>query len=176
MAELTQNEKRLLTVLGKEKKGDAVHIASLLDATPEATVQWAYLAQDKDLATVTRIVTNEYVHTEEGKEYLKNGLPETQLLKIIKPGSTLSDLQKSNAFKIGFGQLRKKGLVTVNGTQVSAVPGASTDAVEELLRNPSATDPRTKELIKRGITQGVRNGQPHDKHNFKGACTLKNRA
>ena len=153
MAELTQNEKRLLKVLEKEKKGDAAHIASLLDATTGATVQWACLAQDKELATVTRVATVGYVYTEEGKEYLKNGLPETQILKIIKPGTTLSDLRNHKAFKIGFGQLRKKGLVTVDGALVSAAPGASTDTEEELLKKPSAADPRTKELIKRGILE-----------------------
>ncbi|HVP94013.1 MAG TPA: phenylalanine--tRNA ligase subunit alpha [Methanoregulaceae archaeon] len=153
MAELTQNEKRLLAVLKNEKKGDATHLAGLLNATPEATVQWAYLAQDKELTTVARIVTNEYVYTDEGKEYLKDGLPETQLFKLIKPGATLPDLQKHKAFKIGFGQLRKKGLVTVDGSLVSMAPGASTDADESALKHPSASDPRTKELIRRGILQ-----------------------
>ena len=52
MAELTLNEKRLLAVLAKEKKADAEHLASLLNATPEAVVQWAHLAEDKGLAKV----------------------------------------------------------------------------------------------------------------------------
>ena len=56
MAELTQNEKRLLAVLVKEEKADAPHLADLLDATQEAVVQWAHLAEDKGLATVERIV------------------------------------------------------------------------------------------------------------------------
>ena len=71
MAELTQNEKRLLAVLEKEKKADAPHLAGLLDATPEAVVQWAHLAQDKGLVTVERIVAKEFVYTDEGKEYAK---------------------------------------------------------------------------------------------------------
>ena len=61
MAELTQNEKRLLAMLEKEKKADAPHLAGLLGATPEAVVQWAHLAQDKGLATVERIVVKEFV-------------------------------------------------------------------------------------------------------------------
>ena len=56
MAELTQNEKRLLATLEKEEKADAPHLDGLLDATPEAVVQWAHLAQDKGLVTVERIV------------------------------------------------------------------------------------------------------------------------
>ena len=92
-------------------------------------------------------------YTDEGKAYLKNGLPETQLLRFILPGTTLDDLKKHEAFRIGFGQLRKKGLVKVEGTSVAKTPGASTDADEVALKNPSAADPKTKELMKRGILQ-----------------------
>jgi phenylalanyl-tRNA synthetase alpha chain len=151
MAELTQNEKRLLAILEKEKKADAPHLANLLDATPEALVQWAHLAEDKGLATVERLVAKEFVYTDEGKTYAKNGLPETQLFRFILPGTTLSDLKKHEMFRIGFGQLRKKGLVQVDGTSVTKTPGASTEADEASLKNPSPDDPRTKELIKRGI-------------------------
>ena len=151
MAELTQNEKRVLAILEKEKKVDAPHLAKLLDATPEAVVQWAYLAQDKGLATVERVVAKEFVYTDEGKVYAQNGLPETQLLRFILSGTTLADLQKHEAFKIGFGQLRKKGLVKVEGTLVTKTARASTDADDAALKNPSAADSKTKELIKRGI-------------------------
>jgi phenylalanyl-tRNA synthetase alpha chain len=151
MAELTQNEKRLLAVLAQEKKADAPHLADLLDATPEAVVQWAHLAEDNGLALVDRQVAKEFVYTDEGKAYLRIGLPETQLLRFIQPGTTLADLQKHEAFKIGFGQLRKKGLVKVDGAAVAKTGGASTDAEEAALNNPSAADPKTKELIKRGI-------------------------
>jgi phenylalanyl-tRNA synthetase alpha chain len=153
MAELTQNEKRLLAILEKEKKTDAPHLAGLLGTTPEAVVQWAYLAQDKGFAIVERMVEKEFLYTEEGKVYAKNGLPETQLLRFILPGTTLTDLQKHEAFRIGFGQLRKKGLVKVEGTSVVKTPGASTGADETALKNPSASDPKTKELIRRGILQ-----------------------
>ena len=85
MAELTQNEKRLLAVLEKEKKADAPHLADLLDATQEAVVQWAHLAEDKGLATVERIVSKEFGDTDEGRAYLKDGLPESRLLRFINP-------------------------------------------------------------------------------------------
>jgi len=153
MAELTQNEKRLLAVLEKEEKADAPHLVGLLDATPDAVVQWAHLAQDKGLTTVERIVAKKFTFTDEGEAYAKNGLPETQLLRFILPGTQLADLQKHEAFRIGFGQLRKKGLVKVDGTSVTKIPQASTDADEAALKNPSAADPKTKELIKRGILQ-----------------------
>jgi phenylalanyl-tRNA synthetase alpha chain len=153
MAELTQNEKRLLATLEKEEKADAPHIAGLLGATPEAVVQWAHLAQDKGLVTVERIVVKVFLYTDEGKVYATNGLPETRLLRFILPGTQLADLQKHEAFKIGFGQLRKKGLVRVEGALVTKVAGASTDADEAALKNPSDSDPKTRELIRRGILQ-----------------------
>jgi phenylalanyl-tRNA synthetase alpha chain len=153
MAELTQNEKRLLAVLEKEKRADAPHLAGLLEATPEAVVQWAHLAEDRGLVAVERIVVKEFMYTDEGKIYAVKGLPETQLLRFILPGTLLADLQKQEAFRIGFGQLRKKGLVKVDGTAVARVPGASTDEDEAALRKPSAADPRTKDLLKRGILQ-----------------------
>ena len=161
MAELTQNEKRLLAILEKEKKADASHLAGLLNATPEAVVQWAHLAGDNGLVTVERIVVKEFVYTDEGKAYAQNGLPETRLLRFILPETTLADLQKHDAFKIGFGQLRKKGLVKVEGTTVAKTPGASTDMDETALKNPSGTDPKTKELIKRGILQESEIGRAH---------------
>ena len=71
MAELTQNEKRLLATLEKEKKADAPHLAGLLEATPEAVVQWAHLAQDKGLVKVERIVVKDFVPTEEGEAVSK---------------------------------------------------------------------------------------------------------
>jgi len=153
MADLTQNEKRLLATLEKEMKADSPHIAAVMGATPDAVVQWAHLAQDKGLVSVERIANKELVYTDEGKSYAQDGLPETQLLRFILPGTQLADLQKHAAFKIGFGQLRKKGLVKVEGTSVTKVPGTSTDADEAALRNPDAADPKTKELIKRGILQ-----------------------
>jgi phenylalanyl-tRNA synthetase alpha chain len=153
MAELTQNEKRLLGTLEKEKRANAPHLAGLLEATPEAVVQWAHLAQDKGLVKVERIVVKDFIPTEEGEQYRKSNLPETQLFSILAPSTQLSDLQKHPAFKIGFGQLRKKGLVHIDGSTVIKDQNKSTSAEEAALRNPQAGEPHTKELVKRGILQ-----------------------
>ena len=160
MAELTQNEKRLLATLVKEHKADAPHLATLLDTTPESVVQWAHLLEDKGLVSLERIVEKSFVYTPEGKEYLNNGLPETQLLKFCRNETPLVELQKHAAFRIGFGQLRKKGLISVKDGGVSKTDGASTIDYETALKNPQAGGQRTKDLIKRGImqeTESVRN-------------------
>jgi phenylalanyl-tRNA synthetase alpha chain len=160
MAELTQNEKRLLATLVKEHKADAPHLATLLDTTPESVVQWAHLLEDKGLVSLERIVDKSFVYTDEGKEYLNNGLPETQLLKFCRNDTPLAELQKHGSFRIGFGQLRKKGLISVNNGVVSKTDGASTIDDETALKDPQAGGQRTKDLIKRGIlqeTESVRN-------------------
>jgi phenylalanyl-tRNA synthetase alpha chain len=160
MAELTQNEKRLLATLVKEHKADAPHLATLLDTTPESVVQWAHLLEDKGLVRLERIVDKSFVYTDEGKEYLNNGLPETQLLKFCRNDTPLAELQKHGSFRIGFGQLRKKGLISVNNGVVSKTDGASTIDDETALKDPQAGGQRTKDLIKRGIlqeTESVRN-------------------
>jgi phenylalanyl-tRNA synthetase alpha chain len=58
-----------------------------------------------------------------------------------------------STMRSGFGQLRKKGLVKVDGTLVIKIPQASTDADEAALKTPSASDQKTIELIRRGVLQ-----------------------
>jgi len=162
MAELTLNEKRLLAALAKTgpKPADVPQVAAAMKATPEAVVQWAHLAMDNGLVRLDRIVATSYTYTEEGSAYRAAGLPETQLLKAIgDAGIPLAELQKHPAFKIGFGQLRKKGLITVAGTQVTKTTGASTAADESALADPGAAGARAKDLIKRKLlteTESVR--------------------
>ncbi|HOX34696.1 MAG TPA: phenylalanine--tRNA ligase subunit alpha [Methanoregulaceae archaeon] len=151
MAELTANEKRLLAVISRLNRSDAVILASETGATPEAVVQWAHLLEDKGLATIERISEKGFTLTGEGEVYARDGLPETQLLRLIANETTLDDLKKHAAFRIGFGQLRKKRLIKVEGNSVVRIPGTTTDADEAALKNPSSADPKTKELVRRGI-------------------------
>ena len=155
MAELTLNEKRLLAalkLLGSNNPEYISRIAESMGATPEAVVQWAHLAMDNGLVKLERIVEKSYVYTDEGSAYRAAGLPETQLLSAIgEKGTTLAELQKHPAFKIGFGQLRKKGLVTVRGTEITKNTGASTDDDEEAFADPEGFGAEAKEFIKRKL-------------------------
>ena len=119
MADLTQNEKRLLVALAQDRHADIASLAAQLNATPEAVVQWAHLAMDKGLVRLERTVKKTFVYTAEGQEYLKSGLPETQVLSGIGDGITLADLQKLPALRSGLASFRKKGLVTVTGAIVT---------------------------------------------------------
>ncbi|HQP72210.1 MAG TPA: phenylalanine--tRNA ligase subunit alpha, partial [Methanoculleus sp.] len=51
----------------------------------------------------------------------------------------------------GIGQLRKKGLIKVDGTQVAKAAGALTIADEAALKDPKGGGAKTKELVKRGL-------------------------
>ena len=159
-AELTQNVKRLLASLDKVKRADATDLAGDLGTTPESVVQWAMLGQDGGLCEILREVEVKVGYTDEGRKYLEEGLPETQVLRAVGDNTVLSDLKELPAFRIGFGQLRKKGLVAVAEGKVTKKAGAATDEYEEALRHPEAGDPLTLELVKRGLlreTEDIRN-------------------
>jgi len=153
--DLTLNEKRLLSVLAKCRTAEADRIAGELDATPESVVQWGHLAADRGLAAVEKIVDSRFVYTDEGKEYLQAGLPETRILALLKksPDTPLSELQKHPAFRIGFGQLRKKGAVEIKDGKVSLIGTPSTDTEERALRSPACGGLTEKDLEKRRILQ-----------------------
>lgn len=77
MAELTQNEKRLLAALVTAPANIPVErLAEKLGATEPATLQWGFLAESKGYATVSRTPQEHYKLTEEGKTYALSGLPE----------------------------------------------------------------------------------------------------
>jgi phenylalanyl-tRNA synthetase alpha chain len=102
---------------------------------------------------VERKVKKDLLYTDEGKVYLRSGLPETRLLHRIQESADLSVLKANPAFKIGFGQLRKKGLVSVKDGVVFRVEGASTAEDESALQDPNLGGARVKDLLKRGIVQ-----------------------
>jgi phenylalanyl-tRNA synthetase alpha chain len=173
MAELTQNEKRLLDVLATEQDGDALHLATLLNTTPEAVVQWALLAEDKGLVSLKRHVDKALIYTDEGKGYLTHGLPETQILRFIGTDTSVAELQKHAAFRIGFGQLRKKGLISVTNGMVSKVGDPSTADDEKALKTPLPGDPKTNEFFKRGILQEMETVTHHVSITLEGKAVVK---
>jgi phenylalanyl-tRNA synthetase alpha chain len=152
MAELTLNEKRLLAALAKEKEINAEDLAKELGTSPESVIQWALLSKDRGFALVSPNVTTDFELTEEGEQYRKHGLPETQILNEIGNGIQIAEIQNHLAFKIGFGQLRKKGLITVTNGMVTKKPGASTVEEEDALKDPKHGDLiRVRELVRRGL-------------------------
>ena len=139
-------------------KEDAKLIKEQLVTSPESVLQWAYLLNQKSIpyAEVNKSQCLDIQKSAEAEVYAQSGgLPEMQIFNKIGSGIPLADLQNHPAFKIGFGQLRKKGLININNGIVIPVMGALKELEEDfkVLKNPQAGDDRTQALIKRGLLQ-----------------------
>ena len=87
----------------------------------DAVVKAAYLLQERGYAKVVEEVETEYRLTEEGKRYLKEGLPEERLAALVKEGvSSIEELRRrmGRDFQIGLGWLRKKGVAEVKDGRI----------------------------------------------------------
>jgi phenylalanyl-tRNA synthetase alpha chain len=151
--DLTQNEKKLLTILGATGEATPAKLADRLSVPEEAAVQYAHLLQDRGLATVSKTVHTQYSLTEEGNLYTVRGLPERQLLESFDDTIPMADLTQHPLAKIGIGQMRRKGWITIRSgiVEKTSVPGPGED--EQALRDPENHPEGVRELLKRGLLQ-----------------------
>jgi phenylalanyl-tRNA synthetase alpha chain len=151
--DLTQNEKKLLMALGPLGSADPSHLAERLSVPEEAAVQYAFLLQDRGLATVERKVVKHYALTDEGRNYAGHGLPERQLLESFGESIPMAELTRHPLAKIGIGQMRKKGWIVIRNGMVEKtgkyVPGDD----EAALQDPSEGKKGIANLLKRGLLQ-----------------------
>jgi phenylalanyl-tRNA synthetase alpha chain len=129
-------------------------------------VQQAFLLNEKKLATVERNVKSSYVLSDEGKKYLKDGLPERQLLNSFNTEIELNQLKNNPLSNVGIGWMRKKGWVTIkDGILIKNESNPADGEDEKALRSIQNQEPisdikQIKELIKRGLVieqQDVKN-------------------
>jgi phenylalanyl-tRNA synthetase alpha chain len=153
MTALTQNEKRLLSVLARVRDADAEALARLLGATEEAAVQYAYLCSDRGLCRIEKRVQHDYSLTNEGREYAEHGLPERQLLESFNESIDIKELQKHPLAKIGIGWLRKKGWAAIKGGTVEKTGDAPPGEDEIALKDPTRGGNGVQELIRRGLAE-----------------------
>ncbi|MFZ1127160.1 MAG: hypothetical protein WAN78_02880, partial [Methanoregula sp.] len=133
-------------------KEDSKLLKEQLGASPEAVLQWAYLLNQKSTpyAEIIKSQCLDIQRSTEAENYIQNGgLPEMQIFNEIGLGTPLVDLQQNPSFKIGFGQLRKKGLINIYDGMVTPKDGAKNELDEDfkVLKNPKAGDNRTLVLI-----------------------------
>ncbi len=76
--QLTLNEKRLLLELEKRGTTTPDEIGKILDRPADSVIQYGGLLSQKGLARVDRSVTKTLTLTDEGRQYLTEGLPERQ--------------------------------------------------------------------------------------------------
>ena len=151
--DLTQNEKKLLMALGPLGSADPSRLAKLLSVPEEAVIQYAHLLQDRGLAIVERKVVKHYALTGEGRNYAEHGLPERQLLESFGESIPMVELTRHPLAKIGIGQMRRKGWITISDGMVekTGTTGAGDD--EAALQNPSEGKKGIDDLLKRGLLQ-----------------------
>jgi len=149
--DLSLNEKRLIKVLEPLKKADPATLAARMGTSEEAIIQYAMLLAGRGIALVEKQVSTTYGLTDEGARYAREGLPERQLLKVFGDSIPMTELTKHPLSRIGIGQMRKKGWITVREGMVEKtgndVPGEDELALSDTARGGAGIF----SLLKRGL-------------------------
>ncbi|NIM46724.1 MAG: phenylalanine--tRNA ligase subunit alpha [Candidatus Aenigmarchaeota archaeon] len=106
-----------------------------------------------------------YKLTDEGKEYLKNGLPEKQLLKFIENEKPLEEVSKFPKSEIAVGWARKIGWIiienkivklTENGKNIIDKKTDLDEALEEIEKKGEVKEELIKILLSRKLIEEVK--------------------
>ncbi|WP_319580001.1 phenylalanine--tRNA ligase subunit alpha [uncultured Methanospirillum sp.] len=155
--QLALNEKRLLQELDKIGIANTEELAEfvkILDKPVESIIQYGNLLSQKGLVVVDRRVKTSMIPTAEGEQYSNEGLPEEQLYDQFPNTGHIpvSELNCNPYAKIGLGQMKKLGWITIeNGIAVRTGVNASSP-VRPFLKKPDEAPPEVKkELLRRGL-------------------------
>ncbi len=124
----------------------------------DAVLKASYLLQEKGYAEVTVEVTRKYFLTDEGKRYLKEGLPEERLTELLEKGiEDIKELQQrmgKEEFGIALGWLKKKGAVEVKGGKVKLVKKPEFEErnwLKSVEKGEEIDDSKLKTLLRRKL-------------------------
>jgi phenylalanyl-tRNA synthetase alpha chain len=139
-SDMTPNEKKILIALGTLRSPQyPQHLAKFSGLSVEASVQSAFLLQEKGLVKIIEDINTNYKLTNEGSDYANNELPERQFIDYINKlddGPTINELKVKFGPKfvgIALGWLRKKEWVQIDGGQVLSNGPQEPGKDEELL-------------------------------------------
>ncbi len=150
--QLTLNEKRLLLELAQVGTTTPEEMGTKLDRPAESIIQYGGLLSQKGLAEVVRHVNKAISLTQEGAQYLTEGLPERQLYNSFGNSASIAELNSHPYAKIGLGWMKRLGWVRIEAGMVIKNGHAAPSPLEIGLADPkSAPAEVTKELIKRGL-------------------------
>jgi len=117
---------------------DLVKLSKLQEVEVTRGLQWL---TNKKIVSIDRKVDNCVKIGENGKRYLKEGLPEKRFLEVIKDKpNTLDEIRKKSGLtqeevKACIGLLRKDNLISLKGstegTSATIVEGANNDKIEQ---------------------------------------------
>ncbi len=129
---LTGNEKNILLALNEMGSADPGELAQKASMKVETATQSAFLLAESGLVEVNDTVLEQYLLTDEGQEYAKNGLPERQIINAIDGPTPIDELKKTMSPKmvgIATGWLRRKGWATIEKGMI--VPSGDTEQGED---------------------------------------------
>ena len=161
---LTTNEKKVLLALEELRSTAPEGLEEKSGLQVDAAMQAAFMLAEKGLVSVSEKVLESYFLTKEGEKYTKNGLPERQIIDILKAPTSLEELKSyfsPHMVGIAVGWIVKKGWAKVeNGLMVpsgKAEAGKDEEAlttfkdkvqiIGELVDNEGAV----KDLLKRKL-------------------------
>ena len=92
--DLTNNEKKILLALGELGTAELKDLVEISDLNSDASMQAAFLLEEKDLAKVTEESFELFGLSDEGKQYAEHGLPERQIIDSIDSPTSLEQIRK----------------------------------------------------------------------------------
>jgi phenylalanyl-tRNA synthetase alpha chain len=125
--DLHPHEVKVLKALKRQSSPREVADAAHLEF--DAVLRAASWLKTKGLIDVLEEVSEEVTLGDEGRAYVKAGLPERQVLAALKDGMTVEELKgkvSPEVFSIGFGWLRKKKCIEVDGGKIRILDSEET--------------------------------------------------
>jgi phenylalanyl-tRNA synthetase alpha chain len=129
---LSENDIKVLKAIS-DGYSDPQSISDLTGIKVESVRKSANTLSEQGLIKITEMTTEIVYLTEEGLKYAKEGLPERNLLSVIRDGVPLKSILKDPNFKIGIGHLKKKGWVEIKDGIIKPIGTAPKGADEKIL-------------------------------------------
>ncbi|EMA43174.1 phenylalanine--tRNA ligase subunit alpha [Halococcus saccharolyticus] len=111
------------------------HLAETADLEPATVAGAAFALEEEGLVGVTERVETSATLTDEGRQYLENGLPETELFRVVREAGTETDLGSAidaadldgPQVDIALSNYARKGYGSVESGTITADPDADPD-------------------------------------------------
>jgi len=152
---LHDHEKRILKALEGEKSLTIQELQQLTQLNKDSLEKASLWAKVKGILKIDEEITEFIELTKEGEEYVKEGLPEKNLLKILEKGEkSISSLNKKvKKFNIGLVWVRKNNWVTIQKGQLELTTKGRKSIKEQL----------PEEKILSQLREGKQNTKSFDK-------------
>ena len=159
---LSPFEVKLLKSLKEGEEYTVEEASRIAGMSKDAVLKAAYMLREKGFVEVKEIIDKKYILTDEGKEYLENGLPEERLFEVLKEEREV-EFDKLEAkfgkstLSIALGWLRRKGAVEIKGKKIILVRDdvefEERKALEKISKGHTVSESIIKNLLKRKLIE-----------------------